>query len=262
MTERLESLTSALEDVTSISRLGEFIDRVRGVYDLEHLVYYAVSLGQSVAPVKQMVGGMLSTGDGFWQWEGRSLAAMSYSWNWATHYAESGYARIDPTLEGAASSFVPVDWKAVAWDTPKRRTFLREAVESGVGNQGYTIPVRGPDGQFAAVSINKTCTDVQWASFLQATRSDFLIIAHYMHQKVNELCNSGAAASAVKLSSREKDVLTYLSVGKSRAQIAHELAISENTLRVYLDSARHKLGALNVPHAVSIAICRGYLNCI
>jgi len=262
MTERLESLASALEDVTSISKIGDFIDRVRGVYDLEHLVYYAVSLGQGVAPVKQIVGGMLSTGDGFWQREGRSLAAMSYSAAWATHYAESGYARIDPALEGAASSFIPVDWKALPWDTPKRRSFLREAVDSGVGNQGYTIPVRGPDGQFAAVTINKICTDEHWANFLQKFRSDFLVIAHYIHQKVNELCESGAVAHTAKLSSRERDVLTYLSVGKSRAQIAHELTISENTLRVYLDSARHKLGALNVPHAVSIAICKGYLNVI
>lgn len=260
MGDHLAKLASALEDVNSIESLGGFIDRVRDRYDLEHLVYYAMSLGLGVAPVAEPLGGRLSTGEGFWRREGRSLAAMSYSVEWATHYAESGYARIDPTLEGAMASFIPVDWKSAPWDTSKRRSFLREAVEAGVGNQGYTIPVRGPDGQFAAVTINKTCTDAQWLAFLEQYRSDFLIIAHYVHQKVLTLESVNSKIQFVKLSSREKDVLSYLSVGKSRAQIAHDLSISENTLRVYLDSARHKLGALNIPHAVSIAISRGYLN--
>lgn len=260
MGERLARLASALEDVNSIESLGGLIDQVRAEYDLEHLVYYAMSLGLGVAPVLEPEGGRLSTGEGFWRREGRSLAAMSYSVGWATHYAESGYARIDPTLERAMSSFVPVDWKSAPWDTVKRRSFLREAVEAGVGNQGYTIPVRGPDGQFAAVTINKTCSDSQWLSFIEKNRSDFLIIAHYIHQRVLSLESIKAAIQPVKLSSRERDVLSYLSFGKSRAQIAHDLAISENTLRVYLDSARHKLGALNVPHAVSIAVSRGYLN--
>jgi len=49
-------------------------------------------------------------------------------------------------------------------------------------------------------------------------------------------------------------------MGKNRSQIAYDLKISENTLRVYIDSARHKLGALNIPHAVAIGIHRGIIN--
>jgi DNA-binding CsgD family transcriptional regulator len=36
--------------------------------------------------------------------------------------------------------------------------------------------------------------------------------------------------------------------------------ISENTLRVYIDSARHKLGALNIPHAVALGVSRGLIS--
>jgi DNA-binding CsgD family transcriptional regulator len=63
-----------------------------------------------------------------------------------------------------------------------------------------------------------------------------------------------------KLSPREKDVLTLISTGQRRAQVADSLKISESTLRVYIDSARHKLGALNVFHAVAIAVKTGIIK--
>ncbi|MEM6409155.1 MAG: helix-turn-helix transcriptional regulator, partial [Pseudomonadota bacterium] len=35
--------------------------------------------------------------------------------------------------------------------------------------------------------------------------------------------------------------------------------ISENTLRVYVESARHKMGALNTTHAVARALAAGQI---
>ena len=55
------------------------------------------------------------------------------------------------------------------------------------------------------------------------------------------------------------EALTQLSLGQSRAAVADSLQISENTLRAYIDSARHKLGALNVTHAVALALARGII---
>jgi DNA-binding CsgD family transcriptional regulator len=49
-------------------------------------------------------------------------------------------------------------------------------------------------------------------------------------------------------------------MGQRRAQVADSLKISESTLRVYIDSARHKLGALNVFHAVAIAVKTGIIK--
>jgi DNA-binding CsgD family transcriptional regulator len=50
-----------------------------------------------------------------------------------------------------------------------------------------------------------------------------------------------------------------LALGKSRAQAAADLEISEHTLRVYIESARHKLGALNTTHAVARALSSGII---
>jgi DNA-binding CsgD family transcriptional regulator len=41
--------------------------------------------------------------------------------------------------------------------------------------------------------------------------------------------------------------------------VAESLSISEHTLRVYIESARFKLGALNTTHAVARAMSRGLI---
>jgi DNA-binding CsgD family transcriptional regulator len=53
--------------------------------------------------------------------------------------------------------------------------------------------------------------------------------------------------------------MTYLAKGMNRAQAAAEMTISEHTLRVYIESARHKLGALNTTHAVARALATGVI---
>ena len=53
--------------------------------------------------------------------------------------------------------------------------------------------------------------------------------------------------------------MTLLAIGYSRAQVAEQLSISEHTLRVYIESARFKLGASNTTHAVARGLTLGLL---
>lgn len=260
MTGKIERLLATFPAAGSIENLGDIIDAIRDIYTLDHVIYYAVSLGRTHMLASRSGEGLLSKDTGFWKREAASFAALTYPGEWVVRYQEAGYTRIDPTIESAIQSFMPVDWRQIAWDTPKKRAFLREAVECGIGNQGYTIPIRGPDGQFAAFTINKSCRDEEWQKLLEESSRDFLLISHFFHQKVLELEKLFGAPPAPALSSRERDVLNLLAQGKSRGQISEMLEISENTLRVYIDSARHKLGALNIPHAVAVASSRGILN--
>jgi len=74
------------------------------------------------------------------------------------------------------------------------------------------------------------------------------------------IINKETDGPTTELSPRERETLTQLSLGQSRAEVADQLQISENTLRAYIDSARHKLGALNVTHAVALALARGIIT--
>ncbi|MCK4862328.1 MAG: helix-turn-helix transcriptional regulator, partial [Rhodobacteraceae bacterium] len=84
-------------------------------------------------------------------------------------------------------------------------------------------------------------------------------ISHYFHQKTLAATHTAEPIEGRELSPRELDVLKYLGIGLSRGKIAEILKISEHTLRVYVDSARYKLGALNTTHAVAIALARGVI---
>ena len=48
-------------------------------------------------------------------------------------------------------------------------------------------------------------------------------------------------------------MVRWTSEGKTSAEIAIILGLSEHTVRCYLESARHKLGAANNTHAVNKA---------
>ncbi len=260
MSGRVEKLLETLPSIDSIEDLGSIINVIRDVFQVGHVTYLALSLGHGFRLSSRPASGSLIGDGGTWWRHATMLGAGTYAPEWGVRYAEAGYARIDPVVEGASRSFLPVNWKELDWDSKLRRQFFREAIECGIGNQGYTIPLRGPDGQFAIFVINDNTTDQKWKRYIEENRQDILIVAHFFHQKVIEVERIFGDPPKVKLSTRELDVLRYLAGGKSRGQVADQLKISENTIRVYIDSARHKLGALNVTHAIAITLSKGIIT--
>ena len=89
---------------------------------------------------------------------------------------------------------------------------------------------------------------------------DMLLVSHFLNERLLSLEGSEGTPYQ-SLSPRETDALTLLASGRTRAQAADYLGISENTLRVYIESARFKLNATNTIHAVANAMSRG-LICI
>lgn len=249
-----------MSSIPDLSGLGGIIEAIRSAYAVDHVYYYAVSLGADVPSFREAYGGALTRDSGIWRREGRSIGALSYSPEWIQRYFEAGYDAIDPVMRSAGLQFAPVDWGKLDWTDAPSRKFFGEAYEFGVGNQGYTVPVRGPNGQFAVFAVTKSCGDEEWARLITEFGKDFMLLAHYTHQQALRLAGAEAKQAARPLSLRERDAMRLLADGRSRAQAADQLGISENTLRVYIDSARHKLGGLNVPHAIALAAYRGVIS--
>jgi len=102
--------------------------------------------------------------------------------------------------------------------------------------QGYSIPLRGPNGQFAVFSVSHNCNDDIWEAFTIEHQRDLILIAYYLNQKALELEKT-----------RVPEATRHLS------------PISEHTLRAYIESARFKLGASNTIHAVAKALADGHI---
>lgn len=232
---KLVDMQEVLSRATTLEGLQGFVEDLRNVYDIEHLVYHSVNA------------------------KGGQYAALTYEQSWVDRYLEADYARIDPVVQGAYRRFHPVDWKALDWSAKGSRDFLGEAVANGIGNQGFSIPIRGPSGQFALFSANQKGNDDVWANYTAERSADLILIAHYLNEKALEIEGATERGPVRALSPREKDTLTLLAVGNNRAAIAEQLKISENTLRVYIESARFKLGASNTTHAVALALIHGLI---
>ena len=96
-------------------------------------------------------------------------------------------------------------------------------------------------------------------SFTTRNRRDLILLAHYFNKKALDFEPDRSPEPSQPLSPREVDAITFLAMGYSRAQVAEALSISEHTLRVYIESARYKLGAMNTVHAVAKALSRGLI---
>ncbi|MDD9978362.1 MAG: LuxR C-terminal-related transcriptional regulator, partial [Boseongicola sp.] len=126
-------------------------------------------------------------------------------------------------------------------------------------NQGFSVPIRGPSGQFALFSVSDNSNAQQWRLFTEENIRDLILVSHYINQKALEIERGTDHVPSASLSPRETDALTLLAMGYSRAQAAESLSISEHTLRVYIESARFKLSAMNTTHAVARALSQGLL---
>lgn len=233
MQARLAEFIEKLQRAKTLDDLRSVVLGLRDHFQIEHLVYHSVN----------------STG--------QQYAVLTYAPDWVARYVEEDYARIDPVVQGCFRRFNPVDWKRLDWSGRQARGFLGEALEAGVGNQGYSVPIRGPNGQFAMFTVSDRTSDDDWARFTAAHMSDLILVSHFVNQKALEIERGTDFYAMQSLSPREVDVLTMLAMGLNRAQAADSLAISEHTLRAYVESARFKLGANNTTQAVARAIAEG-----
>jgi DNA-binding CsgD family transcriptional regulator len=60
-----------------------------------------------------------------------------------------------------------------------------------------------------------------------------------------------------RLSAREIECLAWAAQGKTYREISMLVGLSFASVKTYLDTARFKLGAVNLPHAVALAITYG-----
>ena len=232
---QMETILERLERSDTLEILQDVIEELCKVFAVDHMIYHWVD----------------SAGDQY--------GCGTYPDAWRARYLEQNYLRIDPVVIGCYQRFHPVDWKRLDWSSKAARAFQAEAIEYGVGNQGFTVPIRGPNGQFALFTVSHCCDDATWSTFTETHRRVLILIAHAFNQKALEFEPDRLPEQARNLSPREVDSITLLAMGYSRAQVAETLSISEHTLRVYIESARFKLGAMNTTHAVARAMSRGLI---
>jgi DNA-binding CsgD family transcriptional regulator len=233
----LEEALHGAGKLAALSDIQPFLQATMDKFQLQFCVYHARALPNAEAA--------------------NPFVVTTYPERWAAHYAGEGFVYIDPVVIEAERSVVPVDWRDLDRSPMAVRRLFGEAQDFGVGTQGLTICIRGPQQDRALFSVNSNLSDRDWTLMKPELLKEMQVFAHYLHKQVMAL--HGPAPATVSLSRREQECLALTTRGLSIKEIARAIKVSPPAVKAYLDTARRKLDAVNKTHAAVIALRRGLI---
>ncbi len=233
----LEQCLHDIPNLTDASEADAFLRKAMDRFELGFCVYHARALPGSP--------------------DQNPVVITTYPTTWVDHYIQRDYVSIDPVVYQAERSIIPLDWSTLDKKPVSVRRLFGEASEFGVGRQGLTFCIRGPSRDRALFSINSALSDRDWGLMKPELMAEMQIFAQFFHRQLVQV--RGGMPEMADLSRREAECLGLTAQGYTVKDIARQLRVSPPAVRAYVDSARHKLGALNKTHAASIATRDGVI---
>lgn len=180
-------------------------------------------------------------------------ALSNYSHEWKTHYFEKKYMRIDPVVSSARRVMRTFMWSCDQSSrlNPQEKRFFGEAAEFGI-RSGVSVPVQlgfGKLGILTLASSQRRC-ELDLATY--SPKAEVALV--YIHMRLNPLLERLAVTMPIRLTPRQAMCLEWASLGKTVAETARILGISDRSVTFYLKETRTKLNANNIAHAVRIAM--------
>ncbi|KQV43735.1 MULTISPECIES: LuxR family transcriptional regulator [unclassified Rhizobium] len=145
------------------------------------------------------------------------------------------------------------DWERENESSADMVSYLAMLREYGITQANY-FPVHDADGRRATVIWMGGESDLT-----MATMMELQMIAIHVFNRLMEIA-SLLKENAVTLSEREIQCLNWTAAGKTSAEIAGILGLSEHTVNHYLNHVTKKLDAVNRTQAVVKAIKKGYIS--
>ena len=235
----LDDTLAAIAEIRQVDQVPDILARVGAAYGMRTVAYLGTGTLNREVPRRE------------------PYIAVTYSPEWVEHYRTRGYLKIDPAIQIGLRRLLPIDWDDFAEDETSLRQFFGEASEFGLGRKGMSFPVHGHGGDRALFSVSADFSEREWQWARRTAFRQFPVIAAHLHDAM--LRTDGVLRAHSRLSPRELECLHWTSEGKTVWECATILGLSRHTVRCYLESARHKLGASSNTHAVSIALKGGLL---
>jgi LuxR family quorum sensing-dependent transcriptional regulator len=192
--------------------------------------------------------------------EGRDLASFtimdSMPAGWVSNYGSEGYKRCDPLARRNRSEQSAFRWTRSEWDDvsdPGERRWRDDNLSSGVWN-GLTIPDHS-GGRLKIITLCGTASELH-----PHDRIALHIAGLEMFQRVRELGMVPPDTKRAPLSPRERECLKWIAAGKTDWEIGEIITISEKTVNIYVERAKHKLGAQTRCQAIVLALRSGMID--
>lgn len=191
----------------------------------------------------------------------RQICITNYPNDWAEYYLDENLASDDLVGRHAVTSTTPFLWEGLAANrhlTNRQRMVFCEGADAGL-RAGGTVPIHGPLRAQAVFSVANETSDAVFAKQFRSHRHEIQLVATYAHENILRLGLADEVKSGILLTPREVEIITWVSRGKSRVEVAIILGVEETTVKHHLEHVREKLDATNTTHAITKAIMGGLI---
>ncbi|MFD2299610.1 LuxR family transcriptional regulator [Paracidovorax citrulli] len=165
------------------------------------------------------------------------VLSHNYPSRWVSHYIARNYYLEDPVRRHAPQAMSPYRWKDVSAQGDREAHIMDEATDAGLAD-GLGLPIHEPGGRIFLATV---------ASHQQLTlgndacvRAYALVTAFHALYTMRFATEQTQIPTAVKLTSREAECLTWVAYGKSSWEIGRIMRISEHTVNFHLKNAMAK----------------------
>ncbi|SIQ75650.1 LuxR family transcriptional regulator [Bosea sp. TND4EK4] len=170
---------------------------------------------------------------------------------WFDLYVARSFADHDPIAAHCKQSIDPFAWSDIYRDelaTKYQREVMQRARDFSMVH-GFCVPIHNQDGFQAVVTMAGDRPDLT-----REARAAINLMSIYAHSKA-KAC-SAAPSLARRLTTREREVLTWFALGRNTQAVAERLGISGETVEAHYRSAARKLSVRGRTHTVVEAMRR------
>lgn len=186
----------------------------------------------------------------------KPVELTNYPIEWKNLYNQAHYSDVDPVVKHCREGVLPLVWKEETFKDVPSLWSLAATLEV---HKALTISVHDFRGVFSMLTLSRGKGDIS-PEELYEKAGMALWLCHAMHavlaQKFDE---KPSIHPTSKLTERETEVLMWSGMGKTAADIAAILCLSERTVGFHISSCLKKLGVNNKIAAVLRAARAGII---
>jgi len=182
----------------------------------------------------------------------RMILLDTWPSGWRQQYTQENLFPCDPVAILARKSFDSFAWdEAPVRSRSEQRVMQVSATDYNL-RRGFCIPIHGPAGYQATVSIAGRDVDIS-----REARIALEMIAFFAYRKDLKL---RSVCKTFRLTPREREIMRWAAAGKSAWDTASILCISEQTVKSHVSSVLAKLEVCTKAQAVAESIRRGEIE--
>ena len=188
------------------------------------------------------------------------ISISTYPDEWMNHYLSNHYVDHDPVYRNALQARSPFTWDEIVRRDNVSRAAVRvmgEASEFQLCN-GIGISVYQPAGEIIGLGLSSPEKCISFDNNIMSILNSASIQFYIAFSDLVTI--DTPAGSQIHLTAREREVLHWIAIGKSKHDIAEILSVSLSCIKRHCENAFFKLGVNNLPSAVARALRMGLIN--